>query len=199
MWDTVNGSPCPAPILSPPNIANPACDGTLSYGQVGRPRNFMPTERFRFQSSYFKNFETSGSIGYSNSDNTINDFDEIATAGPGRTISRGSTTKGPAEAKRVSVNARLVRSLCCNRQAPDIGRIQVRQLAHPRYVGLQRDSSIHNRRGLVSPITPIPGTCITNPANCPNHNSRFGARYRRRHLVHVPGAKPEIQHVSGKV
>ena len=104
VWDTVNGSPCAAPILTS-NVANPNCDGTLSYGQVGRPRNFTPTERFRFQSNYFKNFETSGSVGYSSADNRINDFSEIAEGWTGRTISRGSTTAGPAEAKRVSVNA----------------------------------------------------------------------------------------------
>ena len=105
VWDTVNGLPCAAPILTAPNAVNPNCDGTLSYSQVGRPRNFMPTERLRFQSNYFKDFETSGSFGYSSSDNAINDFNEIATGWTGRTISRGSTTAGPAEAKRVSVNA----------------------------------------------------------------------------------------------
>ena len=34
----------------------------------------MPTERFRFQSNYFKNLEMSGSVGYSTSNNKIPDF-----------------------------------------------------------------------------------------------------------------------------
>ena len=55
----------------------PNCNGFLSYSQVGRPRNFMPTERLRFQSNYFKNFEMTGSFGYSSSDNKIPNFDEI--------------------------------------------------------------------------------------------------------------------------
>ena len=67
-------SPARPPRRPPPT---PTCNGFLSYSQVGRPRNFMPTERLRFQSNYFKNFEMSGSVGYSTCDNKIPDFDEI--------------------------------------------------------------------------------------------------------------------------
>ena len=87
------------------NTANPTCNGFLSYSQVGRPRDFMPTERLRFQSNYFKNFEMSGSLGYSSSDNMIPDFLESVNDWTARTATRGSTTGGPASAKRVSVNA----------------------------------------------------------------------------------------------
>ena len=65
----------------------------------------MPTERFRFQSNYFKNFEMSGSLGYSASNNTIPNFLETVNGWTARTAERGSTTGGPADAKRVSVNA----------------------------------------------------------------------------------------------
>ena len=98
--------PCAAPIVTgTTNTANPTCNGYLSYSQVGRPRNFMPTERLRFQSNYFKNFEMSGSLGYSTSDNVIPDFLENVNGFTARTGERGSTTSGPANAKRVSVNA----------------------------------------------------------------------------------------------
>ncbi len=63
VWSTagpVETLPCAAPIATAPNIFNPNCNGYLSYSQSGRPRNFMPSERLRFQSNYFKNFETSG-------------------------------------------------------------------------------------------------------------------------------------------
>src|ERR1700683_137962 len=174
VWDTVNGSPCQAPILSPPNIANPACDGTLSYGQVGRPRTFMPTERFRFQSSYFKNSETSGSIGYSTADNTINDFDEIATGWTGRTISRGSSTKGPAEAKRVSVNADWSGVYAVTDKLRILDEFRYDDWRIPGMWAFNETALFTTGAGLVSPITPIPGTCVTNPANCPNHNSSSG-------------------------
>jgi hypothetical protein len=98
--------PCATPIVTgTTNTANPTCNGYLSYSQVGRPRNFMPTERLRFQSNYFKNFEMSGSLGYSTSDNVIPDFLENVNGFTARTGERGSTTSGPANAKRVSVNA----------------------------------------------------------------------------------------------
>jgi hypothetical protein len=111
VWSTqtpAEALPCAAPITSAttvPPTANPSCNGFLSYTQVGRPRNYMPTERFRFQSNYFKNFETSGSFGYATSDNSIPDFDEILNGLTTRSATRLSTTAGPASAKRVSVNA----------------------------------------------------------------------------------------------
>ncbi|MGB9461513.1 MAG: hypothetical protein WCA94_11550 [Candidatus Acidiferrum sp.] len=109
IWSTQTPAeplPCAAPIVAgTTNTANPTCNAYLSYSQVGNPRNFMPTERFRFQSNYFKNFEMSGSFGYSSSNNVIPDFLETVNGYTSRTAERGSTTGGPADAKRVSVNA----------------------------------------------------------------------------------------------
>ncbi|MGC2279283.1 MAG: hypothetical protein WA603_04665 [Candidatus Acidiferrales bacterium] len=109
IWSTQTPSevlPCATPIVTgTSNTATPTCNGYLSYSQVGRPRNFMPTERLRFQSNYFKNFEMSGSLGYSSSNNVIPDFLETVNGWTSRTGERGSTTGGPANAKRVSVNA----------------------------------------------------------------------------------------------
>lgn len=111
VWSTqtpAEALPCASPITSTtttPPTANPNCNGFLSYSQVGRPRNSIPTERLRFQSNYFKKFETSGSFGYSGSDNTIPDFDEVLNGFVTRTVTRESTTSGPAKATRVSVNA----------------------------------------------------------------------------------------------
>jgi hypothetical protein len=109
IWSTQTPSealPCATPIVvGTANTATPTCNGFLSYSQVGRPRNFMPTERLRFQSNYFKNFEMSGSVGYSTSNNVIPDFLETVNGYTARTAERGSTTGGPANAKRVSVNA----------------------------------------------------------------------------------------------
>lgn len=111
VWSTqtpAEALPCAAPITSTtttPPTASANCNGFLGYSQVGRPRNFMPTERLRFQSNYFKNFETNGSFGYATSDNSIPDFDEILNGFVTRSATRLSTTAGPATAKRVSVNA----------------------------------------------------------------------------------------------
>src|SRR5271154_85818 len=109
IWSTQTPSealPCATPIVTgTTNTATPTCNGFLSYSQVGRPRNFMPTERLRFQSNYFKNFEMSGSVGYSTSSDVIPDFLETVNGFTVRNAERGSTTGGPAQAKRVSVNA----------------------------------------------------------------------------------------------
>lgn len=102
VWNTTGSTPCANPL---PNLVNPACNGILSYSRIGRPRNFSPTERFSFQTNYFTNLEMNGSIGYSTSDNQIPDLNEILTGLTTRTDTRGSTASGPAEAKRVSVDA----------------------------------------------------------------------------------------------
>src|SRR5271154_5133593 len=102
---TAEALPCATPIVKgTTNTAPPTCNGFLSYSQVGNPRNFMPTERLRFQSNYFKNFETEGSVGYSTANNSVPDFNEIVNDFTARNGSRGSTAGGPADTKRVSVN-----------------------------------------------------------------------------------------------
>jgi hypothetical protein len=109
IWSTqtpAEALPCAPPIVTAgTNIATPTCNGFLSYNQINNPHNFMPTERFRFQSNYFENLEMSGSLGYSTSNNTIPNFLETVNGWTARTSERGSTTSGPADAKRVSVNA----------------------------------------------------------------------------------------------
>ena len=111
VWSTLTPAealPCAAPIANgattPPTVS-PNCNAFLSYSQVGRPRNSMPTERLRFQSNYFQKFQMTGSVGYSSSDNSIPDFNEVLNGFTTRTATRESTTAGPAKATRVSVNA----------------------------------------------------------------------------------------------
>ena len=111
VWSTLTPAqalPCAAPIANAatnPPTANPVCNGFLSYSQVGEPQNRVPTERLRFQSNYFKNFEMTGAFGYSSSENKIPNFDEILNGFVTRTTALESTTSGPAKATRVSVNA----------------------------------------------------------------------------------------------
>src|SRR5487761_36695 len=108
IFNTAGGTPCAAPIansLTTPPTANAACNGYLAYNRVGRPRGSFPTERLGFESSYFKNLEMSGSLGYSSDKNSTLDFSEVVNAWTSRTVSRGSTLGGPADAKRVSVTA----------------------------------------------------------------------------------------------
>jgi hypothetical protein len=109
IWSTQTHAetlPCATPIVTgTTNTATPTCNGYLSYSQVGKPRNYMPTERFRFQSNYFKNFEMSGSAGYNTSGYKFSDLSEFVNAFTSRTSERGSTAGGPIRNTRVSVNA----------------------------------------------------------------------------------------------
>jgi hypothetical protein len=111
IWSTQTGAkitPCATPIVAGTiNTATPDCAGQLSYSQVGNPRNFIPTERFRFQSNYFKNFEMSGALGYSSSDYHFSDLAENDNSfkSSSKSPQRGDTAAGPIKTKRVSVNA----------------------------------------------------------------------------------------------
>lgn len=104
----VGTSPCAAPVTNagttPPTVTS-NCNGYLSYSQVQNPRSTFPTERFSFQSSYIRNLSMNGSISYSGGNNTVTGFNEAIDGWTSRTVARGSTTAGPAEAKRISVTA----------------------------------------------------------------------------------------------
>jgi hypothetical protein len=183
VWSTagpVEILPCAAPIATPPNIVNPNCNGYLSYSQAGRPRNFMPTERLRFQSNYFKNFETSGSLGYSSANNSVPDFNEIVNDFVTRNGSRGGTTAGPADAKRVSVNAdwtgvysvtdklRILDSFRYdNWRTPglwDAAETNIFGQMQPGLVGLEQPQATFTAATFLS-ICPAPYTAATCPAH----------------------------------
>jgi hypothetical protein len=101
---SVGTAPCTAASITPP-IVSPTCNAYLSVSQIQNPRSSFPVERFSFQSSYLKNFATSGSVSYSESKNTVSDFAESILGWSSRTVARGSTIGGPAWAKRVSTSA----------------------------------------------------------------------------------------------
>jgi hypothetical protein len=111
VWSTqtpAEALPCATPIANAattPETASSICNGFVSASQVGRPRDFMPTEQFHFQSNYFKSFEMTGSFAYSSSDDTIPDFNQTIIGWTTRTSSPGSSTAGPADAKRDQMDA----------------------------------------------------------------------------------------------
>jgi hypothetical protein len=101
-------TPCAKPVTNAataPPTATSNCNGILSYSLVDAPRAKFPVEKFSFQSDYFKNLEMSGSAAYSSSSNIMTDLSELFNGWISRTVTRGSTTAGPAEAKRVVADA----------------------------------------------------------------------------------------------
>ena len=103
----VNAVPCAAPVLSPgtPSIADPGCNGYLSYSRVGRPRSSLPTEQFSFQSESIKNVAMSGRAAYSSGVQKSDDLNEVFTGSNVSTLQVGTTATGPTRAKRVIANA----------------------------------------------------------------------------------------------
>jgi hypothetical protein len=101
-------TPCARPVTNPatiPPTVTANCTGILSYSLIDAPRAKLPVEKFSFQSDYFKNFEMSGSAAYSNSSNVMTDLNELFNGWVSRTVTRVSTTAGPAEARRVVADA----------------------------------------------------------------------------------------------
>jgi hypothetical protein len=189
IWSTagpVEILPCGAPIVTAPNIFNPNCNGYLSYSQASRPRNFMPSERLRFQSNYFKSFEMSGSLGYSSANNSIPDFNEIVNDFVSRDGSRGSTTGGPSDAKRVSVNAdwsgayqvtdkfRILDAFRYdNWRTPglwDTSETNIFGQMQPGLVGLAQPQAIFTEANFIA-LCPPPYTAAT----CPSHSASSAA------------------------
>ena len=189
IWSTVGPVeilPCAVPIVTAPNIVNPLCNAYLSYSQAGNPRNFMPTERLSFTSNYFKNFETAGSIGYSTANNSVPDFSEIVNDFTVRSGTRGSTAGGPADTKRVSVNAdwsgvysitdklRIVDQFRYdNWRTPglwDTSETNVFGQMQPGLVGLDQPQAIFNAATFIAQC-PAPYTAAT----CPGHTASSAA------------------------
>jgi hypothetical protein len=191
IWSTagpVEVLPCAAPIVAAPKIVNPTCNGYLSYSQASNPRNFMPTERLRFQSNDIKNFETSGSVGYSTSNNSVPDFSEIVNDYTARDGTRGSTAGGPADTKRVSVNAdwsglyavtekfRILDTFRYdNWRTPGVWNTSETNIfgqLQPGLAGLAQPQAIFTSADFLS-LCPAPYTAVT----CPSHSAGSSADY----------------------
>jgi hypothetical protein len=185
-------SPCAVPIAivatTPPTVtAN--CNGYLSYSQVQNPRSTFPTERFSFQSNYIKNFSMTGSAGYSSGNNTISGFNEAIDGWATRTLTRESTTGGPAEAKRVSVNANWSGDYQVTDKLDIVDEFRYDNWRIPSMWATAETNlfatspTAPGQTGLLLPISMVsPGTFATicptapyNGPNCPQHNTSSGA------------------------
>ncbi|MGH9745776.1 MAG: hypothetical protein ACRD59_06665 [Candidatus Acidiferrales bacterium] len=178
--------PCATPIVAATvNTATPTCNAYLSYSQIGNPRNFMPTERFRFQSNYFKKLEMSGSAGYSSSDYTLNDLAEVLNGFTSRSAVRGATAGGPIKTKRVSVNADWSAVYSVNEKFRILDLFRYDNWRIPG----QWDTLETNVFGTPSPAPGVVGLLLApatfnstncpaapyNQANCPQHTASSGA------------------------
>ncbi|HVC00245.1 MAG TPA: hypothetical protein VNJ12_13070 [Candidatus Dormibacteraeota bacterium] len=101
------GTPCGSPVSNGstnPPTANPVCQGNLTYDRGGRPRGTIPTERFGFQSTYFRNLNMTGAISYSSGDQVVNDLYDSWTGVDTRINALGTNDTAKSKATRIIVN-----------------------------------------------------------------------------------------------
>jgi len=184
-------TPCATPVTNgtttPPTVtAN--CNGYLSYNKVENPRSSFPTERFSFESSYFKNLEMNGAVAYSGGSNSIPDLNEIVNGWTSRTLTRESTTGGPASANRVEVNADWAADYRITDKLHAIDEFRFDDWRIPSMwataeTNLFATPATSGQVGLLLPIAMVTPAnfatvCPTAPyngANCPQHASGSGA------------------------
>ena len=97
-------APCAAPFTAA-GYASPTCKDYLSYTRTAPTRNFLPTERVSFQSTYIPKLEMSGAASYSTSKNTVSSLYDFTNGSQRDATARGAVITGPADATQVSVHA----------------------------------------------------------------------------------------------
>jgi hypothetical protein len=187
----IGTTPCAAPITNgattPPTVTS-NCNGYLSYSQVENPRSTFPTERFSFQSTYIRNLSMAGAISYSSGNNTTTGFNEIINGWASRTVTRGSTTAGPAEAKRLSVNANWSGDYRLTDRLSILDEFSYENWRVPSMwttadTNLFATPPAPGQTGLLLPVSTVTtatfaSLCPTAPyngPNCPQHNTSSGA------------------------
>ncbi len=189
--DFIGSTPCSNPITDPnttPPTVTSNCNGYLSYSQVQNPRSSFPTERFSFQSNYFRNFSTAGSINYSSGNNTITGFSDALNGWTSRTITRASTTSGPGAAKRIAVNANWTGDYQITDKLSIVDEFSYNNWRTPSMwvtsaTNLFATPPTDGQTGLALPIAMVtPATFATlcsaapyNGPDCPQHNTSSGA------------------------
>jgi hypothetical protein len=99
-----DGNPPIVSSTTTPPTANPTCSGYLQYFRTAPTRWIMPTEEFRFQSSYIKNVQMNGDVRYTGGNMSLPAYVEFFN-GLDNMGKRVFTTTGFDTAKRVNVSA----------------------------------------------------------------------------------------------
>jgi hypothetical protein len=99
-------TPCATPVnTATGQVTNLTCSATISYSRNLRPRFTMPTERFSFQTSYFRNLTMVGDFNYTSTEQTSRDLADLFNGFESRTNARVLDSAGPTNAKQVIVGA----------------------------------------------------------------------------------------------
>ncbi len=174
-FNTVAGQPCAAPLLAG-GLANPACNGTLSYSRVGRVRSNYPTEQLSFQSNYFKRVDMSGRFSYSGATSENPTFDEVFNGLITRTRQRVTNMLGSSTAQRISNSGDFGITYRINDRLHLIDTFRFDNFRIP--TGWNYTTTSGFGATLLSPANSFtPATCPPpfTAATCPQHNASSGA------------------------
>jgi hypothetical protein len=178
-------APCSAANVdttTSPATVGTSCNGYVYYSEnFGRPRNFMPTERVRFESTYFQKLEMSGSFGYSSSSNKIPDFNQYLIGWTSRTSSPGSTASGPAKVTRVSVDGNWAGIYSVTEKFRIVDYFHYYNWRIPGYWNSMEGALFNTTQGtgLGAPVGFFDSSCTVansySASTCPNHTANSGA------------------------
>jgi hypothetical protein len=100
--------PCiaPPPFL-PSGLVDPNCRAITDFSRYSNPRNFAPTERIGFQSTYFKRLEMAGSASYTTNHNAVSSFNTAYNewTNSATVNTRGVLWSGPSDSRMVTARA----------------------------------------------------------------------------------------------
>lgn len=165
-WDTVGRAPCATPLIGV--VANPACNGYLSYFRNQRARTTIPTEDVSLRSNSIRKLDVMGHVSYSGADmlNPVSDvFNGLVT----RTNQRVIDTTAADHATWVSVVAELGVTYYVTDRFRIIDTFRFDNYRIPSFASFDT-LSFFNALGVRSPGSLL-GSPVTFPGSLPLHTA----------------------------
>jgi hypothetical protein len=161
------GSPCAQPIVG--GVANPTCNGYLSYTRTQRVRTTIPTEQANFQSTSIKSLDLTATFSYSNAQMS-SPVDEVFNGFISRTGERQISTAGStARASWISVVADAGATYHITDKLRLVDRFRFRNYQIPGLFDLLQTSLFN--ASTVAPPGSLLSPPVTYPATLPLHNA----------------------------
>ena len=164
-WDTAGNSPCRTPLTG--GVANPTCNGYLSYTRTPRVRTSIPTEQLTLQSRDIPNFEITGRGQYSSADMS-NTYSEVFDGLESRTAGRLEQNAATGGAKWISVVAELGVTYRITDRLRLLETFRFNNWRMPGSVLLNELAFFNAGSGsLIQPVVMFPGTTPTHTSSSP--------------------------------
>jgi len=164
-----SGSPCAMPLMN--GVANPTCNGLLSYGLDQHINTFIPTEQFNLTSSSIKHLDFNGQFQYSHAQMTT-PFTEVFSGLTSRTGSLGSDTAGSnSSAKWNSASADVSAIYHISDKLRLVETFRFRNFSvSGDYLNLQTNyftAASNGSATLLTPVATFPGTTLSHSPGSP--------------------------------